>query len=96
MINPCKHGSMLTSPDGQGVILLGCDDGTRNYKNTLKAIYELQQYEGKLQWKQINQTLTYPRTKTGSMYIPDELAICDTEYTPLYLKGIIEITAHDE
>ena len=84
---------MLTSPDGQGVVLLGCDDGTRNYKNTLKAIYELQPYEGILQWKQMNQNLTYPRSQTVSMYIPDELAICDTIYTPLYLQGIIEITA---
>ena len=92
-MHPCKHGSMQTSPNGQGVVLLGCNDGTRYYKDNLKYIYELQQNEGKLQWKQMNQTLTYPRYKTVSMLIPDELAICDTIYTPLYLQGIIEITA---
>ena len=86
-MHPCKHGSMQTSPNGQGVVLLGCNDGTRYYKDNLKYIYELQQNEGKLQWKQMNQTLTYPRYKTVSMLIPDELAICDTIVNSLFVKS---------
>lgn len=76
---------MVTSPNGQGVVLLGCTDKSSRYN-----IYQLIQKMGKLQWEQMNQTLKYPRSKAVSMLIPDELATCDTIYSPLYSKGIIE------
>ena len=78
---------MVTSPNGQGVVLIGCTDKNKSSRNN---IYQLIQKMGKLQWKQMNQTLKYPRYKAVSMLIPDELATCDTIYSPLYSKGIIE------
>ena len=61
------------SPNGQGVILLGCYDG--NYSN---VIYELSgSLDGNLEWKVLPQKLNYARDLTVAMLIPDELTDCN-------------------
>ena len=73
MPQACTAGSMITSPDGQGVILLGCYDG--NYSN---VIYELSgSLDGNLEWKVLPQKLNHARDLTVAMLIPDELTDCN-------------------
>ena len=73
MPQACTAGSMITSPDGKGVILLGCYDG--NYSD---VIYELSSsFDGILEWTILPQRLTHPRDLTVAMLIPDELTDCN-------------------
>ena len=60
---------MITSPDGNGVILLGCS-ASRD------IIYELRIFNGDLEWIEISQKLKYPREHTVPMLIPDYLTNC--------------------
>ena len=61
---------MVTSPDGQGVILLGC------YPNR-ESLYELRKNnDGILAWTKLPQKLKYPRESTLAMLIPDEMVLC--------------------
>ena len=69
----CDHPSIVQSPDGQGVILLGCFE---NGEPT-DAIYELVNTQNKgLMWEKMSQKLKYPRYDTVAMLIPDELVNC--------------------
>ena len=69
----CDHPSIVQSPDGQGVILLGCfENGAPT-----DAIYELVNSDDNgLMWNKMSQKLKYPRYDTVAMLIPDELANC--------------------
>ena len=60
---------MITSPDGNGVILLGCS-ASRD------TIYELKIVNGNLEWVEKLQKLKYPREHTVPMLIPDNLTNC--------------------
>ena len=66
---PCAQSSMVTSPDGQGVILLGCD------KNP-ESIYELREIDGVFSWRKMSQKLKHPRTLSVAMSIPNEFVTC--------------------
>ena len=63
---------MITSPNGKGLILVGCFD-MNNYSQN---IYELIHENGNFIWKIKPQKLKYPRTLTVSMLIPDEITTC--------------------
>ena len=60
---------MITSPDGHGIILLGCYE-------SMDKIYELRNIDGDLQWNILPQKLKHPRTNTVTMLIPDDLTNC--------------------
>ena len=61
---------MLTSPDGQGVMLFGC------YENP-QSFYELRNdVDGFLTWRKMPFELKYPRYDTIAMGIPDEMSAC--------------------
>ena len=78
LIEPCWYSSMVTSPDGQGVILLGC------YPNR-ESLYELRKNnDGILAWTKLPQKLKYPRESTLAMLIPDEMASC-TNFSMAFL-----------
>ena len=66
----CAHPTVITSPGGQGVILLGC------YEKR-DAIYELSIKNETFQWTEMKQKLQYPRTETITMFIPDEMTKCN-------------------
>ena len=70
MPTTCRFPSMVTNPDGDGVILLGC------YENQ-DTLYELKNLDGILTWKEMPQKLKYPRHSTVAMLIPDDLANCE-------------------
>ena len=63
---------MITSPNGEGVILVGCFDMNNYSQNIYELIYE----NGNFIWKIKPQKLKYPRTLTVSMLIPDEITTC--------------------
>ena len=67
----CAYPTMVTSPNGNGIILLGC------YEKR-DAIYELSNTNGTFQWLEMTQKLQYPRTETVAMLIPDDLTNCST------------------
>ena len=71
LLEPCSGSSMITSPSGEGVILLGC----REHK---EAFYELNNSNGILSWRKMKQQLKYPRSDTVAMLVPDELVSCST------------------
>ena len=71
LLEPCSGSSMITSPFGEGVILLGC----REHK---EAFYELNNSNGILSWRKMKQQLKYPRSDTVAMLVPDELVSCST------------------
>ena len=61
---------MVTSPNEQGVILIGC--GEQN-----KSIYELINNDGILSWKKMSQKLEYPnKSRPTVFFIPDDLVTC--------------------
>ena len=63
---------MITSPNGEGVILVGCFDMNNYSQNIYELIYE----NGNFIWKIKPQKLKYPRTLTVTMLIPDEITTC--------------------
>ena len=68
-MDPCTSSSIVTAPDGKGVILLGCEENP-------EVLYKMDE---NLTWTKMIQKLNYPRTSLISMLIPDELTVCNTE-----------------
>ena len=66
---PQKSGnpSLIKSPNGKGLILIGDEDGAPSNK-----IYILKN----LRWKKLTQKLQYSRSYSVAMLIPDILANC--------------------
>ena len=63
-------------PDGNGVVLLGCDTSTGK-------IYQLSWIGDDLQWITKQQKLDYHRNYGPvAMWIPDELTSCTSTITP--------------
>ena len=62
---------MVTSPNGQGAIMLGC---SRNPEQ----LYEMKwDFDGaSLQWSVMKQNLKYPKYETVAMLIPEEFTNC--------------------
>ena len=57
LIEPCANSTMITSPNKQSVILLGC-------KENPESLYELIKTKGAFSWKKMSQKLTYSRYST--------------------------------
>ena len=66
--NSQDYGTMIPTPNEQGVILLGL-------KRDPKQIYQLSWKGDELQWSKIGQ-LKSPRSFTVAMWIPNELTNC--------------------
>ena len=65
----CVDGSMVTSPNGEGAIMLGC--------STNPEKIHIMKWNGySLQWTLMKQTLKYPKYYTVAMLIPKELTSC--------------------
>ena len=61
---------MVTSPDGQGVILLGC-------AQSRESIFQLtKKNNGQFSWNILPQKIQNPRYGSVAMLIPDEFANC--------------------
>ena len=70
MPDDCKHGRMVSMPNGQEAILLGCYDNQ-------EKIYKLFWNEDNLDWTTMTQTLKYPRYYNPiAMLLPDEMNTC--------------------
>ena len=66
----CRYSSMVTSPTGDGVFLLGCEQQEA-------AIYKMSpNSNGAFVWTKINQKLKYPRCAPIVAPINDELVTC--------------------
>ena len=82
--NDCIGGSMLTTPDGLGIIFTGCIDHQykQNYFSQFNDnIYHLFWKENALQWKILKQKLNHfeyrvLKSVTSTMWIPNELTKC--------------------
>ena len=66
----CRFPTMVSNPDGRGVILLG-------FYVTQDTLYELKNVDGILTWREMPQKFKYPRKSTVVMLIPDNLANCE-------------------
>ena len=65
---------MVTSPDGKGVILIGCVENGQ----VTETIYELSAAPNRtLIWNKMLQKLQFPRMNAAVMPIPDELTKCE-------------------
>ena len=63
--------SMITAPNGDGIILIGCDTNKEKiYKMSWNTNGEF------LEWTTMKQTLKYPRELSVAMLIPYELTNC--------------------
>ena len=60
---------MVTSPSGQGAILVGCNENP-------ESLYELRNINGQLEWRKMKQKLQYPKYLTIAMTIPDNIVSC--------------------
>ena len=76
---------MVKSPDGKGVILFGCPENTGLF-------YELVNSDGQLSWKEMQQSLKYPRYCPVSALVPDKMANCDN-YSPITTSTTIPTTS---
>ena len=72
----CFRPTMIPTPDGEGVILLGCDEES-DIKYETENIYRLMWKGSELEWVIMNQKLKYPRWNLVAMLIPDELTNCN-------------------
>ena len=70
LLETCIQPSMVTSPTGNGVVILGCEGHPED-------IYELVNTGGALHLEKMSQKLSYPRSHTISMLLPDNLVNCD-------------------
>ena len=69
--DPCGYPSMVTSPDGQGVILLGC-------AQSRETLFELtRKKNGQFSWNILPQKIQNPRYGSIAMLVPDELTNCN-------------------
>ena len=69
--NECLNPSVITSPDGNSVIIIGCQENTKG------EIYVLREDEfGTLSWNTMKQKLKFPRTQTIGLLLPDNLCEC--------------------
>ena len=65
---------MVSNPNGYGVILLGCSDGTITDK-----IFKLSwKNQNELEWSTMKQKLKYPRDDTVAMLIPNDFIKCQS------------------
>ena len=67
----CSYPSMVTSPNGQGVMLVGCVE----HAQVTDTIYELVATNDTLVWRPMDQNLTYPRMNSVSVLVSDEFCI---------------------
>ena len=68
--DPCGYPSMVTSPDGQGVILLGC-------AQSRETLFQLtKKKNGQFSWNILPQKIQNPRYGSIAMLIPDEFTNC--------------------
>ena len=68
--NRCGYPSMVTTPDGQGVILLGC-------AQSRESIFQLtKKNNGQFSWNILPQKIQNPRYGSIAMLIPDEFTNC--------------------
>ena len=70
MVEPCSNSTMITSPNKQSVILLGC-------KENPESLYELIKTNGVFSWKKMSQKLTYGRYSTIAFLIPETFVSCN-------------------
>ena len=63
---------MISSPDGNGVVLIGC---VQNAEVT-DIIFEMISINGTLTWEKMSQKLQYPRMNSVGMLIPNDFASC--------------------
>ena len=76
----CIYSSMLTSPNHDGVILVGCGDQTNTRTLATDSIYKLSfDLNGQLQWETMKQKLEFARYGAVAMFVPDksEFVNCD-------------------
>ena len=70
----CIYGSMVTSPNHDGVILVGCGEQIKTGgTNPTDSIYKLSfDPKGQLQWETMEQKLEFARYGAVAMFVPDE------------------------
>ena len=76
----CIYGSLVTSPNHDGVILVGCGDQTNTGTLATDSIYKLSfDLNGQLQWETMKQKLEFARYGAVAMFVPDksEFVNCD-------------------
>ena len=69
----CNSPSMVQSPDGNGIILVGCYN---QYSEVSNALYEMTTIGKDLRWRLMPQKLAFPKSNNVAMLIPDELVTC--------------------
>ena len=75
----CLHPSLVSTPNGEGVIIIGCSPHHYSSSNSLTdKIYQLTWGNdgNELEWSTMTQTLQVARTDAVAMLIPDELTCC--------------------
>ena len=69
-LTSCIYGSVITSPDRKGMLLMGCTIDQN-------GIYELRENsDGDLEWTKLNQQLESPRYGPIVMSIPNNMTLC--------------------
>ena len=73
LLEPCSGSSMVLSPNGEGVIVLGCREHSQSFYQLYKD------RSGMLSWRKMIQKLKYPRSDTVAMLVPDEIVSCEQQ-----------------
>ena len=63
---------MISSPDGRGVVLIGCVENAQ----VTDTIFEMISINGTLTWEKMSQKLQHPRMNSVGMLIPDDFISC--------------------
>ena len=74
LIEPCSNSTMITSPNQQSLILLGCEESP-------ESSYELINSRGNYSWRKMPQKLPYSNQTIVAFLIPDDVVTCKDSAT---------------
>ena len=90
MPHTCYGPSLVPTPDGTGIIALGCSNSPyAPWSNNVGTdeIFYMTWIENDLKWTLLNKRLKYPRFSAVAYFIPDKLTNCysnSLNFTNLY------------
>ena len=64
------HSAMITSPSGQGVIVIGGDRGYHDYSDAIFELYG-NDYQS-LKWRTLPKKLKFPRRGHLALFLPEK------------------------
>ena len=84
MPKACSSHAHVKTPNGDGIILVGCALGSHT-----KDLFKLEwKDETTLEWSTMTQKLKYSRYENAAMYVPNNMVNCHTGNNTYYINVV--------